>query len=139
MKISFNKAPKDRRAIFFFIIALVFFFLSAPSHANQLDLLDENIESWHFENAHKILTDLTGEQKVTPRARYLAGKLLFFQGKYADALPEFRQAIEGARAEIGWKILRDRAQKSQQVFSKLTKISAGNCQTPIAVRKTPSN
>ncbi len=121
MKISFNKSPGKTRAITFLVVALGFCLFSLPAGANQLDLLDEAVESWHFENAETILANLTREQKVTPRARYLAGKLLFFEGKYTDALPEFRQAIEGARAEITWKIMRDRAQKSEQVFSKLEK------------------
>jgi tetratricopeptide (TPR) repeat protein len=126
MKTSFNRSPGKKWAIYLLPIALVFFFFSVPAHANQLDLLDENIESWHFEIAHDILANLDGEQKVIPKARYLAGKLLFYEGKYAEALPDFRQAIEGARAEIAWKILRDRAQKSEQVFSKLTKKKGRN-------------
>ncbi len=126
MKISYNSFANKKWTLCFtptgcFFFALVVLFFCGPVHASQLDLLDENIESWHFETAEKILADLEENQRNTPRARYLAGKLLFYKGKYADALPEFRQAIEGARAEIAWKILRNRAQESERVFSKLAK------------------
>jgi tetratricopeptide (TPR) repeat protein len=142
MKTSFNSFAKETQTFrctpassLFFVLFSLFFCL--PVHADQLDILDENIESWHFANADKILADLDENKKTTPRARYLAGKLLFFKGKYADALPEFRQAIEGARAEIAWKILRDRAQETARVFSKLEKKIGPNGQFVFRYQQGP--
>ena len=99
---------------------------AVPLFADALDLVDEQISSWHLETANGLFSELSDAQRNSPKAKYLHGKLLFFSGRYREALPEFRAAIEGARAEIAWKILRDRAQESESVFSKLAKKRSEN-------------
>ncbi|MCP4602030.1 MAG: hypothetical protein GY847_16190 [Proteobacteria bacterium] len=96
--------------------------------ADDLALLDSSIDSWRFTEARAILKKIDDPSKASPRGRYIIGKLLFHEGDYSKALIEFRKAIEGARAELGWKVLRDMAARAEQVFTGLAKKPGSNGQ-----------
>ncbi len=104
-----------------FFTAVLIFLNSGQIEADELDRAELEIESWRLTEARQILSKLEDSTTKDPRARYLLGKLLFYEGEYGPALKEFRQAIEGARAEIGWKGFRDRAAQAERVFSKLAR------------------
>jgi tetratricopeptide (TPR) repeat protein len=87
---------------------------------DALARIDGMIESWHFAEAKAGLEAIDSSRGTVPRAHFLRGKLSFFRGDHGAALSELRLAIEGARAEIDWKILRDRVIESERAFVKLT-------------------
>ena len=89
------------------------------SVADNLNLLERAINAWRFIEAREVLGKLLADEKAMPKASFLKGKLLFFEGDCKGALKELRKAIEGARSEIAWKALRDRAEETHRVFSKL--------------------
>jgi len=86
----------------------------AAAASDDLDAIEEAIESLHIPEARELVDDLAPEVESTPRARYLAGALLFHEGRYREALAGLRSAIEGARAELDWKLLRDRVALAEQ-------------------------
>ena len=93
----------------------------AEASADALARLDGEIESWRLTEADRALTGLDPSEQKTPEADYLRGKLHFYRGEYDTALTWFRKAIEGARAEIDWKALRDRASETQEAFARLAR------------------
>jgi hypothetical protein len=74
--------------------------------------------------ARELLDGLDQEAARLPRARYLRGRLLFFEGRFDESLLELQAAIEGARTEPGWKLLRDRVDLTREALSG-TKVVAG--------------
>ncbi len=88
--------------------------------ADDLARLENEIDSWHLREARVTVERLDDSLKNTPRALYLAGRLLFHEGNYSKAAAELRRAIEGARAEFGWKTLRDMAAQAERVFTDLS-------------------
>jgi tetratricopeptide (TPR) repeat protein len=123
--LSNNVHPETRFGRLTFFLGLVQFILmsSSPVFADDLSRLEEQIDSWHLTEAGRLLEDLDLARRTSPRARYLAGKLLFYKGDHSAALLELRQAIEGARAELGWKLLRDRASSAEQIFAGLKRVT----------------
>lgn len=101
------------------LLATALLLASLPSAADNLSLLEKAIGAWRFEEANGVEKKLFASEKVTPKAAYLTGKLLFFEGKCDEALQALRRAIEGSKSEMGWKALRDRAEETQRVFGKL--------------------
>ena len=95
--------------------------LSSAYASDDLTNLEDRIDSWHLTEARRVLERLGPEAREKPKARYLFGKLLFHEGDYKRAHVELRRAIEGARAEIGWKALRNMAAQTENVFSGLKK------------------
>jgi len=96
--------------------------LPGAAAADVLDDAEEAIESFRPVDARKQLTALTAEQAASPRGRYLSGKLLFFEGRYGESRAELRAAIEGARAELDWKLLRDRVAATERAFAGLERV-----------------
>jgi tetratricopeptide (TPR) repeat protein len=82
-------------------------------------LLEKAINAWRFDEARQVLDKLLASEREMPEAAYLEGKLLFFEGECEKALKSLRKAIEASKSDIGWKALRDRAEETEQVFSKL--------------------
>ncbi|MCP4675942.1 MAG: hypothetical protein GY854_10635 [Deltaproteobacteria bacterium] len=104
------------------IVAIAVVSLGTPTAALADDLarLEEEIDSWHLKEARTTLERLDDSLKDTPRALYLTGKLLFCEGDYSKAAAELRRAIEGAKAELGWKALRNMAAQAERVFMDLS-------------------
>jgi tetratricopeptide (TPR) repeat protein len=104
-------------------LALVALLTLHPGRADvpggTLDALEREIDSLRLEAARAKVEALDPARAGEPRARYLKGKLLFFEARYDEALTELRAAIEGARAELGWKLLRDRVALAKQAFAGL--------------------
>ena len=100
-------------------------FLSMPAPAGSapapvsLDVVEREIDAWRLESARAKVDRLNLDASEDPIAAYLAGKLLFFEGDPQNALKKLRAAIEGNRAELEWKSVRDRAEATEKVFSRL--------------------
>jgi tetratricopeptide (TPR) repeat protein len=107
------------------IVALVAAVLSpvsvsaATTEDTRLDQLERNLDAWRLEVARAYVDTHNIEAAAEPRAAYLLGKLLFFEGDCRKALKKLREAIEGNRAELGWKAVRDRAEETETVFATL--------------------
>ena len=102
MKHWFNK-----RLLASAITALALFCSKGALGADTLSNLADEIDSWHLKEARSIANGLGDSTKSTPAFKYLLGRLLFHEGDFKGALDQLREAIEGARAELGWKMLRD--------------------------------
>ncbi|MBW2276588.1 MAG: hypothetical protein JRF63_03790 [Deltaproteobacteria bacterium] len=87
---------------------------------DALVLIETALDSLRLSEARKLIDSLESNRAVEPRARYLEGKLLFFEGRFDEALVELRAAIEGARAELGWKLLRDQVELTRQTLEGMT-------------------
>ncbi|HUT79389.1 MAG TPA: hypothetical protein VM285_16950 [Polyangia bacterium] len=74
--------------------------------------------------ARALLDGLDQETARLPQARYLRGRLLFFEGRFDESLLELQAAIEGARTEPGWKLLRDRVELTREALAE-TRVVAG--------------
>jgi tetratricopeptide (TPR) repeat protein len=81
--------------------------------------VETEIDSMRVVEARELVEALDPTVAQQPRARYLRGRLLFFEGRYREALAELRAAIEGARAELGWKLLRDQIEIASGAFEGL--------------------
>jgi len=86
---------------------------------DALARIETAIDSLFLSDARELLDSLDPARSAEPRARYLAGRLLFFEGRFDEALVELRTAIEGARAELGWKLLRDQVERSRRALGNL--------------------
>ena len=115
MKRSFdNRVGINVVAIFFACFASAD---PASAAGSVFDAIDSEIEAWRMAEAKAHLDKLSQRELDHPRARYLMGKLAFFEGRFADSLGELRRAIEGAKAEIGWKVFRDFVAQVERVLS----------------------
>jgi len=96
---------------------------SAPSpgeaQADDLAAIEEDIEAWRLEDARSRIDGLDPEAQKSPRARFLQGKLLFFEGDEDAAVEALRGAIQEARTQLDWKQLRDRVETFSEVTAPL--------------------
>lgn len=90
-----------------------------PAAADQLEDIEQAIDAWRLEDARRMFDDAKVGEDESPRARYIMGKLLFYEGECGKALKALRKAIEGARHEVSWKALRDRVEATEAIFAKL--------------------
>jgi tetratricopeptide (TPR) repeat protein len=88
--------------------------------SDALAQIETAVDSQLLHEARELLDALPPASAVQPRARYLSGKLLFYEGRFDESLVELRAAIEGARAELGWKLLRDQVELTRQTVAGLT-------------------
>jgi tetratricopeptide (TPR) repeat protein len=100
--------------------------LAGSARADALAEIEERVDSWHLAEARTRARASSDELESSPRGRYVLGKLLFSEGDYEGALAELRRAIEGARAELGWKALRDLAADAEPVFARLTSVTGAS-------------
>ena len=102
-------------------MVIVGIMINAPSSAATptLDQLENAIDSWRLAEARKAADALNPAASADPKAAYLIGKLLFYEGDPKGALERLRTAIEGNRAALEWKALRDRAEETEVVFARL--------------------
>ncbi len=101
------------------LFPLMLFATLRTAAADPLGDLEHAIDSWRFEEARRHFDRAKVSDDMSPRTLFLKGKLLFYEGECAEALKALRKAIEGARHEVGWKVLRDRAETTEGIFSKL--------------------
>ncbi len=98
------------------VLGLALVAISVSGWCGPLDDIDRQIGALRLAQARTNFNALDQATKKLPRAQYLRGKLLFFEGQYAKAQKALRRAIEGAKAEIDWKILRDRVSRTERVL-----------------------
>lgn len=111
----------------------------ADDHLDVLARLENQIESLKLASAREQLDALDPTRSDSPRVRYLQGKLLFYEGRYNEALDELRAAIEGARAELGWKLLRDRIELTREALAGLKTKPSGNGKFVFRYRAGPDS
>jgi len=87
---------------------------------DALDRIEAGLDAMRLSEARSLLGDLAPGRADEPRARYLTGRLLFLEGRFEESLVELRAAIEGARAELKWKLLRDQVELSRRTLAGLT-------------------
>jgi tetratricopeptide (TPR) repeat protein len=88
-----------------------------PALQDALEEASRALDATRLARVRMVLDALDPETARTPRARYLRGRLLFFEGRFDESLLELQAAIEGARAEYGWKLLRDRVILTRQALA----------------------
>ena len=103
-------------------IAVVGVCRPAEIRADALDLLETDISSWRLEKARARLEKLGEDARSLPRAMFLKGELLFYEGDATAAVESLRRAVEGNRSEPLWKAVRDRAADTARVFDTLERI-----------------
>ncbi|MDJ0763077.1 MAG: peptidase MA family metallohydrolase [Myxococcota bacterium] len=108
----------DKTAALFVAIAVMGFPVAARA-IDTLTVLDNHINSWHLKKARRIADNLKKDERATPQAHYLMGKLLFHEGNISGGLEALRRAIEGARGELSWKALRDVVARADAVYISL--------------------
>lgn len=84
--------------------------------------IEVDVDSWHPTEAKRRLDSLSEADRESSRGQYARGKLLFFEGEFDSALALLRSAIEGARAEIDWKLLRDRVAETAGAIAGLRRV-----------------
>ncbi len=111
-----------------FLLALFATAVICPlrADADVLDLFENDIQAWRLEEARARLEKLTADTMAAPRALFLKGQLLFFEGDPGGALDFLRRALEAEGSEMTWKVLRDRVQDTKRVFDKLTQIDGAS-------------
>jgi tetratricopeptide (TPR) repeat protein len=92
---------------------------AAEDPVDPLGAVERELDSMRIVEARELLQSLDPVVSRQPRARYLRGRLLYFEGRYREALVELRASIEGARAELGWKLLRDQIEIASRAFQGL--------------------
>lgn len=118
-KCSFAERVLRPLPAFALLLVCAFGNAEAESSKNELDEIDALISAWRIEEAQKRLTPLLAQPKVSPRVHYLAGLTAFSDSRLDSALEHLRIAIEGSRAELSWKELRDRVELTKEAFSNL--------------------
>lgn len=103
------------------VIATMLTAFSKSAFSDALDLLENDINAWRVEDARTRLEKLSKDTRSLPRALYLKGQLLFFEGELDAALDALRRAVEGNRTEPTWKALRDRTEQTKRFFDPLTR------------------
>jgi tetratricopeptide (TPR) repeat protein len=93
--------------------------VAGAPQTDDLGAVEADIDAWRLEDARARIDGLSPEQRRSPRARYLAGKLLFFEADNDAAVETLRSAIQEARTQLDWKQLRDRVETFAEVTAKL--------------------
>lgn len=104
-------------------MATVFVFVPLQGAADVLDLLENDIQAWRLEDARGRLEKLTAETMTRPKALFLKGELLFFEGDVDGALEFLRRAQEADETETNFRSLRERALETKRVFETLAKVT----------------
>ncbi|XRB17491.1 EF-hand domain-containing protein [Pseudoscourfieldia marina] len=86
---------EDRDAI----LSAVKKYRGGPSEVNKL--IKDQMRSWVVESAIGALDTLDAEKRATSKLLWDVAELLRNQGKYADAEPLYREALDGHRRELG--------------------------------------
>ena len=105
------------------LIALLFGTRSAIAQPDPLERVARSLASARVEEARERFEELSPERARSPRGRYLAGRLAFYEGRFDAALDELRAAIEGARAEASWRVLRDRVALTRETLADLERVA----------------
>ncbi|XRB21685.1 tetratricopeptide repeat [Pseudoscourfieldia marina] len=74
-------------------------FRGGPSEVNKL--IKDEMRRWVVESAKRALDTLDSEERATSELLMSVARLLRDQGKYADAEPLHREALDGRRRELG--------------------------------------
>ena len=90
---AFKKEDRDA------ILDAVKKFRGGPSEVNKL--IKDEMRSWVVESAKRALDTLDSEKRATSKLLMSVADLLKQQGKYADAEPLYREALDGRRRELG--------------------------------------
>lgn len=85
--------------------------------AADLAAIEESVGAWRLEEARARFGALPAGVRGSARARFLEGKLLFFEGDCVASLETLRAAIQEARSQLDWKQLRDRVQAFSEITS----------------------
>jgi len=96
---------------------------SAPrageAQSDDLAAIEGDIDAWRLEDARSRVDGLSPAVRSSPRARFLEGKLLFFENDNDAAVEALRSAIQEARTQLDWKQLRDRVETFSEVTARL--------------------
>jgi tetratricopeptide (TPR) repeat protein len=119
---------KNRNFRFFALLFVLF--LSARAGAAEEDPRfkrgDEMLDAWQIGEAQQIASDYLKSNPKSAAALELDGRIKFYQGRYADALSAFNQAlaIEGTdQRRQGWKLF---AQQTQDVVKNLKRYESAH-------------
>jgi tetratricopeptide (TPR) repeat protein len=107
------------RAAAVLLLATAFAPRAGAAEVDELAAIEEDIGAWRLEDARSRIDSLAPEARKSPRARFLEGKLLFFEGDDDAAVEALRSAIQEARTQLDWKQLRDRVETFSEVTAKL--------------------
>ncbi|MCU0664886.1 MAG: hypothetical protein MUC50_21500, partial [Myxococcota bacterium] len=98
---------------------------SPPAHAQGKDPL-ENVEdladAFLLEEARTALGALPAKTRHSARGKLAEGRLRFYEGDLTASVPLLRLAIEEAKAELGWKALRNRVEAAVTVLSAMQQV-----------------
>ncbi len=94
---------------------------AAAQGADALAALEGEIDAGRLEDARHGLEQPPQELRGSPRAKYLEGKLLFYEGDDKAALDALRGAIQEARTQLDWKQLRDRVEGISEITARFTR------------------
>ena len=75
---------------------------AAPAQEGSLlGRAEEELEAWNIEGAAAILEQMTAQDPQSPQTLWLRGRVLFEQGKYAEADQAFGEAEQKGDANLG--------------------------------------
>jgi tetratricopeptide (TPR) repeat protein len=99
--------------------------LAAPrgarcEEADPLAAVEEDVVALRLEAARKQLDGLPADFRSSPRAKFVEGKLLFFEGDAKASLEALRAAIQEQRTQLDWKQLRDRVEGFTELTARFT-------------------
>ena len=86
-------------------VALLVVALALPSRASRsmtgiADAIETNLDAWDIEGAQRGLDDLLSRDGRSATAAYYRGRVLFEQGKYAEAVVAYDEARSRGAAQI---------------------------------------
>ena len=86
-------------------IALLVLALALPTHAGRgasgiADAIETDLDAWDIEGAQRGLDDLLSHDGRSATAAYYRGRVLFEQGKYADAVAAYEEARSRGAGQI---------------------------------------
>ena len=86
-------------------VALLLLALAFPASAGRTtsgiaDAIETDLDAWDIEGAQRSLDDLLSSEPRSATAAYYRGRLLFEQGKYAEAVAAYEEARSRGAAQI---------------------------------------